>query len=154
MSYYSSSCISEINRFRPIERHTFLETIVPKSSIKDQFGPLQTRNLEQLVPFLAINDHFVPKKHQSTFRFHQKEHKEEEQPVLAFQEGTVPKSRKGTAPKYKMCSKISLVKWEKAKKLLKDHFEEHDRMPKLHWTKLISNENMKQNLNLRNAIDR
>ena len=87
----------------------------------DQFGPLQIRNLEQLVPLLAINDHFVPKKHQSTFRFHQKEHKEDEQAVLAFREGTIPKSRKGTAPKNKMCSKTSLVKWEKAKKRLKDH---------------------------------
>ena len=85
LSYYSSSYIWEINRFRPIEGHTFLGTIVRKSSIKDQFGPLQIRNLEELVPLLAINDHFVPKKHQSTFRFHQKEHKDEEQSVLAFQ---------------------------------------------------------------------
>ena len=81
-------------RFNIIEGNAFLGTIVPKSYIKDQFVPLQTRNLEQLVPLLAINDHFVPKKHQSTFRFHQKEHKEEEQSVLAFQEGTVPKSER------------------------------------------------------------
>ena len=100
-------------RFNVIEGNAFLGTIVPKSSIKDQFVPLQIRNLGQLVPLLAINDHFVPKKHRSTFRFHQKEHKEEEQPVLAFQEGTVPKSRKGTAPKNKMCSKTSLVKRKK-----------------------------------------
>ena len=86
MSYYSSSYIWEINRFRPIEGHTFLGTIARKASTKDQFGPLQIRNLEELVPLLAINDHFVPnKKHQSTLRFHQKEHKEEEQSVLAFQ---------------------------------------------------------------------
>ena len=97
-----------------IKSNTFLGTIVPKSSIKDQFGPLQIRNLEQLVPLLALNDHFVPKKHQSTFRFYQKEHKEEEQSVLAFQEGTVPKSRKGTALKSKMCSKTSLVKRKKS----------------------------------------
>ena len=118
-----------------IKRNTFLGTIVPKSSIKDQFVSLQIRNLEQLVPLLATNDHFVPKKHQSTFRFHQKEHKEEEQSVLAFQEGTVPKSRKGTALKNKMCSKTSLGKGKKVKERLKDHFEEHNRMPKLHWTK-------------------
>ena len=72
-------------RFNVIEGNSFLGTIVPKSSIKDQFGPLQIRNLEQSVPLLAINGHFVLKKHQSTFRFHQKEHKEEEQSVLAFQ---------------------------------------------------------------------
>ena len=107
-----------------IKRNTFLGTVVPKPSIKNQFVLLQIRNLEQLVPFLAMNDHFVPKKHQSTFRFHQKE-----------QEGTVPKSRKGTALKNKMCSKTSLVKRKKAKERLKDHFEEHNRMPKLHWTK-------------------
>ena len=135
LSYYSSSYISEINRFRPTEGHTFFGTIVPKSSMKDQFGPLQIRNLEQLVPLLARNDHFVPKKHQSTFRFHQKEHKEKEQSLLAFQKGTVPKSRKGTALKNKMCSKTSLVRRKKAKKRLKDHFGEHNRMPKLYWTK-------------------
>ena len=66
------------------------------------------------------------------FRFHQKEHKEEEQSALAFQEGTVPKSRKGTALKNKICSKTSLGKGKKIKKRLKDHFEEHNRMPKLH----------------------
>ena len=82
--------------FNVIEGNAFLGTIVPKSSIKDKFVPLQIRNLEQLVPLLAINDHFVPKKHQSTFRFHRKEHKEEEQSVLAFQEGTVPKSGNGS----------------------------------------------------------
>ena len=82
------------SRFNVIEGNAFLGTIVPKSSIKDQFVSLQIRNLEQLVPLLAINDHFVPKKHQSTFRFHQKESKEEEQSVLAFQEGTVPKSER------------------------------------------------------------
>ena len=81
-------------RFNVIEGNAFLGKIAPKSSIKDQFVPLQIRNLEQLVPLLAINDHFVLKKHQSTFRFHQKEHKEEEQSVLAFQEGTVPKSER------------------------------------------------------------
>ena len=102
--------------FNVIEGNAFLGTIVPKSSIKEQFVPLQIRNLEQLVPLLAINDHFFPKKHQSTFRFHQKEHKKEEQSVLAFQEGTVPKSRKGTALKNKMCSKTSLVKKEKRQK--------------------------------------
>ena len=47
--------------FSIIEGNAFLGTIVPKSSIKDQFVPLQIRNLEQLVPLLAINDHFVPK---------------------------------------------------------------------------------------------
>ena len=61
-------------RFNVIERNTFLRTILPKSSIKGQFLPLQIRKLEQLVPLLAVNDHFVPKKHQGTFRFHQKEH--------------------------------------------------------------------------------
>ena len=80
--------------FNVIEGNAFLGTIVPESSIKDKFVPLQIRNLEQLVPLLAINDHFVPKKHQSTFRFHQKEHKEKEQSVLAFQEGTIPKSER------------------------------------------------------------
>ena len=122
-------------RFNAIEGHTFLGTIVPKSSIKEQFVPLQIRNLEQLVPLLAIHDHFVPKKHQSTSRWHQKEHKEEEQSVLVFQEGTVQKSRKGTALKSKMCSKTSFVKTNKAKKRLKYHFEEQNQMPKLHWTK-------------------
>ena len=96
-----------------IKRNTFLGTVVPKPSIKDQFVSLQIRNLEQLVPLLATNDHFVPKKHQSTFRFHQKEHKEEELSALAFQEGTVPKSRKGTALKNKICSKTSLGKGKK-----------------------------------------
>ena len=105
--------------FNVIEGNAFLGRNVPKSSIKDQFVPLQIRNLEQLVPLLAINDHFVPKKHQGTFRFHQKEHKEEERSVLAFQEGTVPKSRKGTALKNKMCSKTSLVKKEKSQKAAK-----------------------------------
>ena len=102
-----------------IKRNTFLGTVVPKPCIKDQFASLQIRNLEQLVPLLAINDHFVPKKHQSTFGFHQKEHKEEEQSVLAFQEGTVQKSRKGTALKSKMCSKSSLVKRKKKVKAAK-----------------------------------
>ena len=87
-------CLLIKARFNVIEGNAFLGTIVPNSSIKDQFVPLQIRNLEQLVPLLAINDHFVPKKHQSTFRFHQKEHKEEKQSVLAFQEGTVPKSER------------------------------------------------------------
>ena len=61
-------------RFNVIERNAFLRTILPKSSTKGQFLPLQIRKLEQLVPLLAVNDHFVPKKHQGTFRFHQKEH--------------------------------------------------------------------------------
>ena len=43
--------------------NTFLGTIIPKSSIKDQFVPLVIRNLEQLVPLLATNDYFVPKKY-------------------------------------------------------------------------------------------
>ena len=84
----------------------------------DQFGPLQIRNLEQLVPLLAINDHFVPK-HQSTFRFHQKEHKEEEQPVLPFREGTVPKSRKGTAPKKQNVLKNIISQMGKGQKAAK-----------------------------------
>ena len=46
-----------------IKGNTFLGTIVPKSSIKDQFVPLEIRNSEQLVPLLAIDDHFVPKKY-------------------------------------------------------------------------------------------
>ena len=46
-----------------MQGNTLLGTIVPKSSIKDQFVPLETRNWEQLVPLLAINDHFVPKKY-------------------------------------------------------------------------------------------
>ena len=102
-----------------IKRNTFLGTVAPKPSIKDQFVSLQIRNLEQLVPLLATNDHFVPRKHQSTFRFHQKEHKEEEQSVLAFQEGTVPKSRKGTALKNQTCSKTSLGKGEKSQRAAK-----------------------------------
>ena len=101
------------------KEHIFFGTIVPKSSIKDQFVSLQIRNLEQLVPLLATNDHFVPRKHQSTFRFRQKEHKEEEQSVLAFQEGTVPKSRKGTALANQMCSKTSLGKGEKSQRAAK-----------------------------------
>ena len=72
---------------------------------KDQFVPLQIHKSEQLVLLLAINDHFVPKKHESAFRFHQKKHKEEVKSVLAFQEGSVPKSRKETALKNKMCLK-------------------------------------------------
>ena len=79
-------------RFNVIEGNAFLGTIVPKSSIKDQFVPLKIRKSEELVPLLAINDHFVPNKHQSTFLFHEKEHKKEEQSVLAFQEWNVPKS--------------------------------------------------------------
>ena len=71
-------------RFNVIEGNAFLGAIVPKSSIKEQFVPLQSRKSEQLVPLSALNDHFFPKKHQSTFRFHQKEHKQEEQSVLAF----------------------------------------------------------------------
>ena len=82
-------------RFNVIEGNAFLGTIVPKSSIKEQFVPLQIRNLEQLVPLLAINDHFFPKKHQSTFRFHQKEHKKEEQSVRVFQEWDRSKIKKG-----------------------------------------------------------
>ena len=46
-----------------IKGNTFLGTIVPKSSIKDQFDPLEIRNSEQLVPLFAIDDHFVPKKY-------------------------------------------------------------------------------------------
>ena len=91
------------------------------------------QNSEQLFPFLAINDHFVPKKYQRTFRFHQKEHKKEEQSVLAFQEGAVPKSRRGTALKNKICSKTQERK--KARKWLKDHFKEHNGMQKLHRKK-------------------
>ena len=93
-------------RFNVIEGNAFLRTILPKSSIKDQFLPLQIRKLEQLVPLLAVNDHFVPKKHQGTFRFHQKEHTHthtKKKSALALQEGTVPKSRKGKALKNKMC---------------------------------------------------
>ena len=62
-------------RFTVIEGNAFLGAIVPKSSIKDQFVPLQIRKSEQLVPLSAINDHFAPTKHQGTFRFHQKEQK-------------------------------------------------------------------------------
>ena len=58
-------------------------------------------------------------KHQSAFRFHQKEHKKEEESVLAFQEGTDPKSRKGTALKNKMCLKTSFIKKEKSQKAAK-----------------------------------
>ena len=43
--------------------NTCLGTIVPKSSIKNQFVPLEIRTSEQLVPLLAMDDHFVPKKH-------------------------------------------------------------------------------------------
>ena len=43
-------------RFNFIEGNAFLETIVPKSSIKDQFVPLQIHKSEQLVPLLAINE--------------------------------------------------------------------------------------------------
>ena len=90
-------------RSNVIEGTAFLGTIVPKSSIKDQFVPLQIRKSEQLVPLSAINDHFVPTKHQDTIRFHQKEQKKEEQSVFDFKAGTVPKSRKGTALENKMC---------------------------------------------------
>ena len=62
-------------RSNVIEGNTFLGTIVPKSSIKGQFVPLQMRKSEQLVPLSAINDHFATTKHQGTFRFHQKEQK-------------------------------------------------------------------------------
>mgnify|MGYP007058648829 CR=1 FL=1 len=48
--------------FNAKEGHIFLRTIVPKSSIKDQFVPLQIRNLEQLLPLLAINDRSKIKK--------------------------------------------------------------------------------------------
>ena len=96
-----------------VEGNAVLGTIVPKSSIKDQF---------------------VPKKHQSTVRFHQKERKEEEQSVLAFQEGTVPKSERERLRKT-TCAQTSLVKRKKAKEWLNDHFEENNQMPKVHWTK-------------------
>ena len=43
-------------RFNVIEGNAFLETIVPKSSIKDQFVPLQIHKSEQLVPLVAINE--------------------------------------------------------------------------------------------------
>ena len=46
-----------------IKGNTCLGTIVPKSSIKDQFVPLEIRNSEQLVPLLAMDGHFVPKKY-------------------------------------------------------------------------------------------
>ena len=46
-----------------IKGNTFLGTIVPQSSIMDQFVPLEIRNSEPLVPHLAIDDHFVPKKY-------------------------------------------------------------------------------------------
>ena len=65
----------------------FLRTIVPKSSIKDQFVPLQIRNLEQLVPLLAITDHFVPKKHQSTFDFIKRNTKKRNNLFLLFKKG-------------------------------------------------------------------
>ena len=102
----------------------------------DQFVPLQIRNLEQLVPLLAINDHFVPKKHQSTFRFHQKEHKEDEQAVLAFREGTIPKIKKGNGSEKQNVLKNIISQMGKGQKAAKTSlFEEHDRMPKLQWTK-------------------
>ena len=61
--------------------------------------------------------------------------KKEEQSVLAFKERTVPEPRKGTPLKNKMRSKTSLVKKKEAKKRLKDHFMEHNRMPKFWLTK-------------------
>ena len=82
-------------RFNVIEGNAFLETIVPKSSIKDQFVPLKIRKSEQLVPLLAINDHFVPKKHQSTFRFHQKEHKKRGTICSCFSRRDRSKIKKG-----------------------------------------------------------
>ena len=51
--------------FNVIEGNAFLGTIVPKSSIKDQFVPLQIRNLEQLVFSLTMKDHCVPNKARS-----------------------------------------------------------------------------------------
>ena len=74
-------------RSNVIEGTAFLGTIVPKSSIKDQFVPLQIRKSEQLVPLSAINDHFVPTKHQDTFRFHQKEQKKRNNLFLLLKQG-------------------------------------------------------------------
>ena len=73
--------------FQCDKRNTFVRTIVPKSSIMDKFVPLEIRNSEQLVTFLAINDNFVLKKCQSTFLFRQKERKERNNLFSLFKKG-------------------------------------------------------------------
>ena len=124
-------------RFNLIEGKAFLGRIVAKSSIKDQFRPLQIRKSEQLVLLSAINDHFVTKKHQRTFPFYQKEHKEEEQSVLnCFSRRDSFKIKKGNgSEKQNVLKSIISEKEKKAKQRLKSHFEEQNRMPKLHWAK-------------------
>ena len=47
-------------RFKVINGNAFLGTIVPKSSMKDQFVPLEIHNSEQLVFSLKKKDHCVP----------------------------------------------------------------------------------------------
>ena len=71
-----------------------------------------------------------------------------------FEEGPFQNQERERLWKTKCAQKHHSSKRKKAKKRLKDHFEEQNRMPKLHWT--IWNswcENMRQNLILRNAID-
>ena len=85
-------------RFNVIDGNAFLGTILPKSSIKDQFLRLQIRKLE-LVPLLALNDHFVPKKHQGTFCFYQKEHRKKKTICSCFSRRDRSKNKKGKGSK-------------------------------------------------------
>ena len=60
--------VSTSTRFTVIVGNTFLETIVPKPSTKDQFVPLEIDNSEQLVFSLTKKDHCVPSPYESTFQ--------------------------------------------------------------------------------------
>ena len=57
--------VSTSARFNVIVGNTFLGTIVPKPSIKNQFVPLEIDNSEQLVFSLTKKDHCVPSPYES-----------------------------------------------------------------------------------------
>ena len=81
-------------RFIVIEGNTFLGTIVPKSSINDQFVPLEILNLKQLVPLLAINDHFVPRKNQACSDFVKRNTEKRNNLFLLFKKGPFQKQER------------------------------------------------------------
>ena len=65
---FCSICTSA--RFNVIVGNTFLGTIVPKPSMKDQFVPLEIHNSV----FLSTKkDHFVPSPYESTFQCYRRE---------------------------------------------------------------------------------
>ena len=129
--------VSTSARFSVVVGNTFLGTVVPKPSIKDHFLPLQIRKSEQLVPLLAKNDHFVPKKHQSKLIPTSPKGTQRRRTVCScFSRRERSKIKKGDgSEKQNVRKNIITQKGKKAKKRLKDHFEEQNRMPKLHWTK-------------------